>query len=150
MTNNTPKVTLQEITEETLGSILKMAVSETQKNFVAPNSVSIAQAHFSKTAWFRAVYADETPVGFVMLHIDETIPEYFVWRFMIDKNHQGKGYGRQAMARIIEHVRTFSNATALYLSYVPEENNPGPFYRKLGFVDTGEIVDEEMVMKLDL
>jgi diamine N-acetyltransferase len=112
--------------------------------------VSIAQAYFSKKAWFRAIYANDTPVGFVMLYIDQDKPEYDVWRFMIDKAHQGKGYGREAMRPVIEHVRGLPGAKELYLSYMPGEGNPAPFYRKLGFKETGEWDDDEKVMKLIL
>ncbi len=144
------KITLREITEETVRSVLQLEVSKDQKNFVAPNAVSIAQAHFSKNAWFRAIYANDTPVGFVMLYVDEDKPEYDVWRFMVDKDHQGKGYGREAMLQAIEYVRGLPDAKELYLSYVPEEGNPGPFYKKLGFKETGTWDDDEKVMKLSL
>ena len=59
-------VTLKEITEKTLSPILKLEVTKEQLQFVAPNAVSIAQAHFSDKAWFRAIYAGETPVGFAV------------------------------------------------------------------------------------
>jgi diamine N-acetyltransferase len=142
------EITLREITEETVRSILRLKVSQDQENFVASNAVSIAEAHFSKNAWFRAIYADDTPVGFVMLYIDEDKPEYDVWRFMVDKDHQGKGYGREAMLQVIEHVRALPGAKELYLSYVPGEGNPAPFYRKLGFNETGQWEEDEKVMKL--
>ena len=103
-------VTLQEITEQTLRSILDLEVSEAQKSFVAPNAVSIAQAHFSKNAWFRAIYAGDTPVGFVMLYIDQDEPVYFVWRFMIDEQQQKKGYGKQAMQLVVVYVRGLPGA----------------------------------------
>ena len=55
--------------------ILDLNVGENQTEFVTPNSVSIAQAHFEpEHAWFRAIYADETPVGFVMMYGDPEAP----------------------------------------------------------------------------
>ena len=60
-------VCLREITQETVNSILNLRVTKEQEQFVASNAVSIAEAHFSEDAWFRAIYADETPVGFLML-----------------------------------------------------------------------------------
>lgn len=143
-------VALREITEATLVSILKLKVAPEQEKFVASNAVSIAQAHFSKHAWFRAIYADETPVGFVMLHDEPEKPEYYLWRYMIDARYQRMGFGRQALQQLIEHVRTRPNATELLLSYVPKEGGPLPFYESLGFTHTGRIVEEEMEMKLDL
>ena len=146
MKNIFPRV----ITEETLWPILNLEVSDAQKQFVASNAVSIAQAHFSEYAWFRAIYADETPVGFVMLYIDQEKPTYELWRFMIDQHHQGKGYGYQAMEQVIAHVQTLPNATEMFTSYVPGEGNPGHFYRRLGFVETGDVEHGENVMRLDL
>ena len=150
VTGSEAKITLREITEETVRSVLQLKASKDQKIFVASNAVSIAQAHFSKNAWFRAIYANDTPVGFVMLYVDEDKPEYDVWRFMVDKDHQGKGYGREAMLQTIDHVRGLLGAKELYLSYVPGEGNPAPFYRKFGFNETGEWDDDEKVMKLTL
>ena len=148
--NKEAEVTLREITEETLRPILQMEVGDDQKTFVAPNAVSIAQAHFSDNAWFRGIYADDTPVGFVMLYIDQDTPEYGVWRLMIDKEHQGHEFGRTAMQEVIDHVREMPNAEKLSVSYVPGEGNPSVFYKKLGFVETGEWDDDEKVMVLTL
>ena len=143
-------ISLQEITQETLWPILKLEVSDKQNHFVASNAVSIAQAHFSDHAWFRAIYANETPVGFVMLYIDEEKPEYELWRFMIDKNYQGKGYGNRALEQVIDYVRTLPDAREMFTSYVPGDGNPGPFYRRLGFIETGEVEHDENVMRLSL
>ena len=64
------KVSLCEVTEKTVHQICDLSdtLSEQQQKMVAPNARSIAQAHFSDKAWFRAVYAGEAPVGFIMLH----------------------------------------------------------------------------------
>lgn len=143
-------VTLREITEETLRDILRLKVAPEQEQFVANNAVSIAQAHFSKHAWFRAIYADETPVGFAMLYDEPEKSEYFLWRFMIDAHYQKLGFGRQALQLVIKHVRTRPNATEFFLSYVPEEGGPKEFYESLGFLHTGEEDDGELVMRLAL
>jgi DNA-3-methyladenine glycosylase I len=68
-------VTLREVTKDTVRAICNLKVSESQNGFVAPNAVSIAQAYFAETAWFRAIYADDTPVGFLMLYKDTKKPE---------------------------------------------------------------------------
>ena len=146
-------VTLREITAATVNAILKLKVAPTQEQFVANNAVSIAQAHFSKHAWFRAIYADETPVGFLMLH-DEPDgaegPVYYLWRFMIDARYQKLGFGRQAIQLLFAHVRTRPNATELLLSYVPQAGGPQPFYESLGFVHTGREEHGELEMRLTL
>ena len=143
-------VSLREITQATLGPILNLKVAPEQEQFVANNAVSIAQAHFSDKAWFRAIYADDTPVGFVMLHDDPEKPEYFLWRLMVAAEHQGKGYGRRAVARLLDYVRTRPGAKELLVSYVPGDGCPEPFYRKLGFEPTGRVEGGEVVLRLPL
>ena len=145
-----PTITLREITQDNLEEILRLKVADNQKCFVATNERSLAQAHFSDKAWFRGIYADDTPVGFVMLSIDTDKPEYDVWRFMIDKNHQGKAFGRKAMALIIQYVKTLPKAEKLWLSYASGEGNPSGFYTKFGFAETGDESDGEIVMVLKL
>lgn len=146
-------VTLREVTEGTLRDILRLKVAPHQEGFVANNAVSIAQAHFSKHAWFRAIYADETPVGFLMLH-DEPDgtegPIYYLWRFMIDARYQKMGFGRQAIQLLMAHVRMRPNASELFLSYVPEEGGPKGFYEGLGFTHTGKEDHCELEMRITL
>ena len=143
-------VSLREVTQETVNSILNLRVTKEQEQFVASNAISIAEAYFSEDAWFRAIYADETPVGFLMLSDQSDKGEYFLWRFMVDVQHQGKGYGRRALELLIDHVKTRPNAKELFLSHVPGTGSPEGFYRKLGFEHTGEQVGDELVMKLTL
>lgn len=141
-------VSLREVTIDNLRDILRLKVKPEQEQFVANNAVSIAQAHFEEKAWFRAIYADETPVGFVMLYEDLEEQQYFLWRFMIDARYQGMHFGEQAIRRLIDYVRTLPNATELSVSYVPAEGGPQPFYEKLGFVETGEVDGGENIAKL--
>ena len=144
-------VTLREVTKETSREIMKLKVSPEQEQFVAPNVWSIAQAYFDReTAWFRGVYADDAPVGFVMLSDDPTKEEYFLWRFMIDARYQGHGFGRRAIELLIEYVKTRPGAKTLLVSCVPGDGSPCPFYERLGFVYTGEVDEDELVLRLDL
>ncbi len=151
MTDANGEVTLREVTKETLYDVFKLKVSPAQEGFVAPNEISIAEAHFSPdVAWFRAVYQGERPVGFLMLHDEPAAPRYYLWRFMIDARYQGTGVGRRALELLIEHVRTRPGAKELFTSVVPGEGSPGPFYEKLGFRYTGEKDEGELVMRLEL
>lgn len=144
------EVSLREVTKENLKDIFRLGVAESQSSFVATNEMSIAEAYFEAKAWFRAIYAGEQPVGFVMLYIDSERPKYYIWRFMIDQRYQGKGYGRKALELVIDFVRGFPNAREIFLHYVPAEGGAGPFYQKFGFVDTGEWEDDEKEMRLAL
>lgn len=151
MTDATTDVTLREVTRETLYDIFRLKVSPEQERFVSPNEISIAEAHFSPdVAWFRAIYSGDTPVGFVMLRDEPSLPRYYLWRFLIDARHQGTGVGRRALELVFDHVRTRPGATELITSVVEGEGGPGPFYEKLGFVYTGEVDEGELVMRREL
>lgn len=151
MPEHNATVTLREITQETLSDILTLKVADHQEQFVASNAVSIAEAHFAPdVAWFRAIYADEVPVGFLMLEDDPSNTSYYLWRFMIDERFQKCGFGQRALKLLIEHVKTRPGATALLTSCVPGEGSPGKFYEKVGFSYTGDMEDDELVMRLEL
>lgn len=145
-------VTLQELTEDNLGDIciLSWTLSEPYKNYVAQNAISIAQGHCSKHAWMRAIYADEAPVGFMMLQDDPDEPEYYLWRFMIGEPYHGRGFGRKAIALLVEYVKTRPGAKELLVSCGQGEGSPLGFYQKLGFKLNGEKYGQEIGLSLEL
>ena len=144
-------VTLREVTRENLHDVLRLKVTPDQDQFVANNAISIAQAHFyPEIAWFRAIYADETPVGFMMLSDDASRSRYFLWRLMLDSRYQKFGFAAKAMVLLFDYVRTRPGAKEIFVSCVPGEGSPYGFYEKLGFAPTGEIEDDEVVMRRDL
>ena len=106
--------------------------------------------------WYRAVYAGEEPVGFVMLSWDlEPAPPdfqgpWFLWKLLIDHRHQGKGYGREVVRQVVEIVRA-QGGTELLTSHVVGDGGPAGFYERLGFVPTGEVdPDGEVLLRLTL
>lgn len=150
------KVSLREITADTVRSITSLVVAPEQEKFVASNAISLAEALFTPEAWYRAIYLDGLPVGFVMLY-DETLgsnppddPQLGIWRFMIDSKYQGKGIGGEALKQIVQHARLKGVSSSLLVSYVPGRGSPEGFYRRYGFVPNGEVEDGEIVMALNL
>lgn len=155
------QIELREVTVENLGAVLGLEVAEAQRGFVATNAKSIAQAHFYEEAWYRAIYADDEPVGFLMLHDEHQRAErmgveprevgyYFLWRMMIGAGHQGRGIGREAVALLIEHVKTRPHAARLLTSCRQGEGSPEGFYRTLGFEPTGKLEEGELELVLPL
>src|SRR5687768_13259957 len=117
MARPTASVTLRQITAQTVGAVWALAVHPHQERFVASNAVSLAQALFEPTAWYRAIYADETLVGIVMVDDDVANQAYSLWRFMIAGEHQGRGFGRRALQLVVEYARTRPGAAELRVSY---------------------------------
>jgi diamine N-acetyltransferase len=143
-------VDLRPLSEENVMAVIKLNVAEDQKDYVAPNSVSIAQAAHTTDRWERAIYADDVPIGYVLLSENRDKPRYYLWRYMIDQRYQRMGFGQTAMLQVIEYTRTLPKATEMFLSYVPGDGGPRPFYARLGFQDTGREEDGELEMKLVL
>lgn len=146
-------VTLEPISEENVREVFDLEVSAGQENFVASNPWSLAQALAEhEIAWPRAVVSEQSVVGFLMLEIDlsdEDGRPYWLWRLMIDRHHQGKGFGSAALRAAVEECRA-RGASELFTSWVPGEGSPEGFYVKFGFEPTGEIDEGEIVARLDL
>ena len=146
--------------------LLKLKVFDHQSSFVANNDISIIQAYTAITgngyAFPFGIYEGKTPVGFLMIGFDvdddwEDAPaiakgNYNLWRLMIDKSYQGKGFGREAVRLALDFIRTFPCGSAQYcwLSYEPENDVARRLYRSFGFSETGEMDGEELIAILKL
>jgi len=149
------RVGLREITGDNLKAILALHVTDRQREvYPRSNAYSIAEGHYppdDDPVWIRAVYAGDTPVGFLMTSEAPDRGEYFLWRLMIDADHQGKGYGSRAVELLMERIKASPKATVLMTSHLNGDADAGTFYRKLGFEYTGEMLNErEHLMRKDL
>jgi GNAT superfamily N-acetyltransferase len=138
-------VTLGEITDMDRDAVLALRVAPEQERFVGSVADALADAAEYPHArpWYRAVFADGEPVGFVMVswNVEPQPPEiigpWFLWKLFIDQRYQRRGYGREAVRQVAELVRAHG-ATELLTSYVPQAGGPAGFYQRLGFVPTGD------------
>jgi GNAT superfamily N-acetyltransferase len=151
-------VTLRQITEANLQSVLALRTTADQERFVSTVAYSIAEAAANPQGnpWYRAVYAGERPVGFVMLSWDvEPQPPHingpwFLWKLLMDSRYQRLGYGQEVVRQVVGLIRAHG-ATELLTSHVPGEGGPAGFYARLGFVPTGDVdPDGEILLRLDL
>ena len=116
-------ISLREITEDNADSVGALRTRPDQERFVSSVVASLAEAAQVPQAnpWVRAVYADDQPVGFVMLawKVDPQPPgikgPWFLWKLLIDHRHQRLGYGHQVMRLIVELIRSHG-ATELLTS----------------------------------
>ena len=157
---------LKKTNRKNVEEILKLEVFDNQKRFVAPNNISIIEAYLAIVenghVFTFGIYNDDAPVGFLMIGFDmnsddEGAPRiakgnYNIWRFMIDKKFQGKGFGKKAMNLALDFVNTFPCGTAKYcwLSYESDNDIARQLYQSVGFVETDEKDGEEIVAILKL
>ena len=113
-------ILLKEITNANIWKVCALEPFEEQKDFVAENIQSLAEAYATRNeggnALPLAVYDDAELIGFVMIgkgsvgneDESELIREnYSIWRLMIDKRFQGQGFGRQTLDAAMERIRAF-------------------------------------------
>lgn len=147
-------ITLREVTRHNLYALWKLDAGDGGKQ-VASNIKSMAEAAVHGEAWPRAICEGDTPVGFLMLYDPSLVseperPDYYLWRLMIDRAHQGRGIGQAAMRLLLAHVRTRPKARELLTSIVEPAPQLLAFYGGLGFVPTDEFDDGERVLRLRL
>lgn len=151
-------ISLKEVTQDNIFKVIQLwnTLDDNQKKSVAPNAVSLAQAYVNlDRAWPRAIYWNEEPIGFVMMALhDDDIPEadqpaYFLWRFMISKPNQNRGFGKQVI-EILKQKAIEDGMKYLYVTCTMHEPMPYKFYIDCGFVDTHEMDDDEQILKMAL
>ena len=157
---------LEKINRNNVAEILKLEVFNNQKSFVATNNISIIEVYIAITenndVFTFGIYKDDTPIGFLMIGYDmnsddEGSPKiakgnYNIWRLMIDKKFQGKGFGKKAMNLALEFINTFPCGAARYcwLSYESDNDIARQLYKSVGFVETDEKDGEEIVAIMKL
>jgi len=148
-------ISLREITEDNAEAVRALRTTRDQERFVSTVADSLEEAAENPhgNPWFRGVYADGRPVGFVMLSWDvepqppEVNGPWFLWKLLIDQRYQGMGYGREVVEEIVQLVRA-QGATELLTSHVPGEGGPAGFYARLGFVPRGDLdPDGEIILR---
>jgi diamine N-acetyltransferase len=149
-------LSIQPVTKSNWHLLAKLKVREDQTHFVAPNSYSIAEAHYGYDEpdgsghWEMfpfGIYDGDTAVGFLMYAYNFSNREFeaFITRLMVDEKHQGKGYGKFGMQKMLEIFRQDERIHCVGISYEPENEVARKLYTSLGFVETGEMLGEEAV-----
>ena len=148
---------LKKINRKNVADILKLEVFDSQKSFVATNNSSIIEAYIAITENNDVFTFGFLMIGFDVNSVDEGAPKiakgnYNIWRLMIDKKFQGRGFGKKAMNLAIEFVNTFPCGTAKYcwLSYESDNDVARELYKSVGFVETDEKDGEEIVAIIEL
>ena len=144
-------VQLQEITKDNYEDVLALRVNDSQKGFVSTTEESLAQAlDYSNTAYPFAICGGGRVVGFIMMGYYEAKGYYTLWKLLIDREYQGKGYGRAALTQGIEFLKNRFNVTEVYTGVSPGNTVAKSLYESVGFRFTGFEEDnmEEMVLTL--
>ena len=153
-----PHVVFREVDEQTRKAVLAVTLAPEQEPSVGTVSEALEESREVPEGkpWYRAVFDDELAIGFVMLSWNvppnppEIIGPWYLWKLIVDRRYQGRGYGRAIIAKVAEIVRA-EGAETLLTSYALGPGNPGPFYQHIGFIPTGDLnIDGEVIVALKL
>jgi len=150
------------VTEADRAAVMALSVGPGQDAFVASVRQSFRDAIDDARACPRmwSVVAGERVVGFVMISDgipaerlasdDDLLGPYYLWRLLIDQHEQRKGYGTATLDAVVAYLGGRPGADVLWTSAGQGPGSPQPFYERYGFVATGDIIDHEAVLRLDL
>lgn len=142
-------VQIKPVTKDNLDEVLSLRISDDQAGYVSTTAESLAQAYvYQDTAFPFAVYSDQEIVGFIMMGYYEEKQYYTLWKLLIDRNHQHKGYGRKALELGIAFLKDRFHAREIYTGVIPGNRTAKHLYESLGFRETGLFENNMLEMRL--
>lgn len=141
-------IELRIVTKENLEKVLNLSVSEDQESFVSSTAYSLARAYvYYETAFPFAIYSDDTVVGFIMMGYYESKKQYTLWSLLIDKKHQNKGYGKEALKQGIIYLKDKFCVKEIYTGVALGNDKAKHLYSSIGFEETRFIEKNTAEMK---
>ena len=142
---------LEPVTVDNYRECLRLKVADSQSRLVASNAKSLAEAYvFYHSSRPFVIYADEEMVGFLLIRELADLQCYYLSQFMIDERYQRKGHGKQAMLILIDMLKKEKKYAKIDLCYVEGSQAARQLYEGLGFVPTGEVDGNEVLMQMIL
>ena len=140
---------LQPVTKENLDEVLSLKIYDSQADFVSSTAESLAQAYvYQETAFPFAVYDGQTVVGFIMMGFYEAKNYYTLWKLLIDRGHQHKGFGRKALELGIAFLKDCFDVREIYTGVIPGNDAAKKLYESMGFRETGLFENGMLEMRL--
>lgn len=144
-------ISLKSITEENWLKCTELDVSDEQKViFPIPVVYWMAKCRYETSHNELAIHSGDQLVGFCVWGKDPDDGKLWIVSIMIDSQFQKKGYGRLAVKELVSIIQQKHNPKEIFISHRPENEIASRLYNSLGFEDTGEIVDEEILRCLQL
>lgn len=144
------QISLKPITEQNRDECISLKPRQDQMEFVASNLDSLEKAVEEPSTGAFGIYNEDTMVGFTLFDVTPYEDDDCFWivRFMIDEQHQGRGLGKAALGEIITTMSHIEGCTRIRTSHVPDNQVVNKLYKSYGFQETGDLVDGEIVLDL--
>ncbi len=139
-------MTLKQIDENNFLDAFHLKLGKGQEAFVSNPIRSLAQAYvYYKQCTPFGIYCGEKMVGYVMVIYDYDIHEYNIWHMMIDESEQGKGYGKAALIKVLDYIRSrpFGDSNRVVLTCNRNNTIAMTLYQSIGFSLSGNSDEDE-------
>lgn len=143
-------VRLKDVDKDNWDACCNLKLSTKQGGLVAPHMYTISESEAEPAFVPLAIYADDTVVGFAMYGLDPDDGKYWIYRLMIDVEHQGKGYGKAALKELVKRLAALPDCSEIFAGYKPWNNVAASLFCDVGFEKTGEMLSGEFITRLDL
>ncbi len=143
-------IRLVSVTGANRALVAALELAPDQMDFVASNAESLDEAETDADARPRVVMAGDRIVGFLMYEAPQDDDEARIYRFMIDRAHQGRGYGKAALREVLDEIIGLGHIRHVSICYEPGNEAARHLYRAAGFVEEGLDEDGEMIADLAL
>jgi len=142
-----PTISLRAVSRDNFDAVCELPLPPEQQAMLADNAYSLAEAAYNPGYQVRAIYLDETVVGF-MMWVPESASRWSIWRFMIAAPHQGQGLGSAALQLAIADIRTQPGVRELEICYHTDNEGSRRLYARHGFIEQGLDADGNDMLAL--
>ena len=135
------KIRLEPVTVASRAAVERLETAPGQEGFVESVAECLAEADRRRCWRPVGVYDGDALIGFAMYGFFwEYLPFGRLWldRLLIDRRFQGRGYGRAALAALLERLEREYHKKRIYLSVVEANRPAAALYESFGFRFTGE------------
>jgi diamine N-acetyltransferase len=138
---------LADVTADNWRDIADLAPRDDQRDFVPALADRYLLLGTLEDTWHNlGAFEDGTAVAHVMHAVDPDDGSRWIGGLVVDAAHQGRGVGRRVVELLLDRLRT--EPGPVRMSYHPDNEASRALFAGLGFVETGERVDDERVMEL--
>lgn len=141
------RVVLRSVSDVDRAALLDLRVAPHQACFVSDSAATLDEAAAMPEAYVRAVCVSEEAVGLVMYGLDREEKAPWIYRFLIDQRHQGRGLGGAALEATVHEVAlVFPLRRAVFIGVRPENTDARMLYERHGFKPDGRTFGREIVL----
>lgn len=140
------EVSLKPITKDNYKEVILLSTNNKtatiKQEYVAVNAISIVKSFFENGLNIRGIVKDNEIVGFCMYGFDKECGVYKIVSLMIDSEHQGHGYGGEALVLILNEMEKIKGCDKVYITALKRNEKAEKLYLDLGFEKLPKCINE--------